>query len=102
MRGWQWPCVVTHQLEMPSIRVEPSAQCSRASLARVTRGIASFRPCCVKGCQTGEALSVIRVCPVGVREPTHPRSEEHTSELQSLMRISYAVFCLTKKKMTIA
>src|SRR3546814_9780165 len=27
----------------------------------------------------------------------HARSEEHTSELQSLMRISYAVFCLTKK-----
>src|SRR3546814_2096340 len=36
--------------------------------------------------------------------PIHPtvseliRSEEHTSELQSLMRISYAVFCLKKKK----
>src|SRR3546814_7894921 len=32
--------------------------------------------------------------------PARPneRSEEHTSELQSLMRISYAVFCLTKKK----
>src|SRR3546814_3532963 len=30
----------------------------------------------------------------------HPRSEEHTSELQSLMRISYAVFCLTKKNNT--
>src|SRR3546814_1368284 len=28
------------------------------------------------------------------------RSEEHTSELQSLMRISYAVFCLNKKKVT--
>src|SRR3546814_7822822 len=28
------------------------------------------------------------------------RSEEHTSELQSLMRISYAVFCLQKKKKT--
>src|SRR3546814_5060798 len=28
---------------------------------------------------------------------TRPRSEEHTSELQSLMRISYAVFCLKKK-----
>src|SRR3546814_2994274 len=27
----------------------------------------------------------------------HPRSEEHTSELQSLMRISYAVFCLQNK-----
>src|SRR3546814_4673537 len=30
-----------------------------------------------------------------------PRSEEHTSELQSLMRISYAVFCLKKKNTTI-
>src|SRR3546814_8819327 len=32
---------------------------------------------------------------------TFIRSEEHTSELQSLMRISYAVFCLKKKQMTI-
>src|SRR3546814_3157159 len=33
------------------------------------------------------------------REPgDNPGSEEHTSELQSLMRISYAVFCLKKKK----
>src|SRR3546814_4788353 len=31
-------------------------------------------------------------------ETTPKRSEEHTSELQSLMRISYAVFCLKKKK----
>src|SRR3546814_10091125 len=31
---------------------------------------------------------------------TVERSEEHTSELQSLMRISYAVFCLKKKKQT--
>src|SRR3546814_3827645 len=43
--------------------------------------------------------------PAGERCPTldlleHARSEEHTSELQSLMRISYAVFCLQKKKMT--
>src|SRR3546814_3041060 len=30
--------------------------------------------------------------------PPAGRSEEHTSELQSLMRISYAVFCLNKKK----
>src|SRR3546814_3850872 len=32
------------------------------------------------------------------RHQDHRRSEEHTSELQSLMRISYAVFCLKKKK----
>src|SRR3546814_4257066 len=37
----------------------------------------------------GHSQSVIR---------TGKRSEEHTSELQSLMRISYAVFCLKKKK----
>src|SRR3546814_9363052 len=37
-----------------------------------------------------------QVRPIGEDRP--PRSEEHTSELQSLMRSSYAVFCLNKKK----
>src|SRR3546814_2754682 len=38
------------------------------------------------------------VCCENKRTPHHrDRSEEHTSELQSLMRISYAVFCLKKK-----
>src|SRR3546814_5950910 len=41
----------------------------------------------------GEALADWKLLP---RRPD--RSEEHTSELQSLMRISYAVFCLKKKK----
>src|SRR3546814_3690829 len=39
--------------------------------------------------------------PIGAVRPARPdwcRSEEHTSELQSLMRISYAVLCLKKKK----
>src|SRR3546814_10764933 len=36
--------------------------------------------------------------PVVLGELMFDRSEEHTSELQSLMRISYAVFCLKKKK----
>src|SRR3546814_5004861 len=35
---------------------------------------------------------------IGQGMDVRPRSEEHTSELQSLMRISYAVFCLKKKK----
>src|SRR3546814_1300362 len=42
------------------------------------------------------ASSIIASCVVNF----HGRSEEHTSELQSLMRISYAVFCLKKKKHT--
>src|SRR3546814_10074543 len=47
-----------------------------------------------------------RISPAGSQRQGLPtetrltRSEEHTSELQSLMRISYAVFCLKKKKMT--
>src|SRR3546814_1721633 len=35
-----------------------------------------------------------------IRAPARARSEEHTSELQSLMRISYAVFCLKKESDT--
>src|SRR3546814_10794671 len=44
----------------------------------------------------GFAVLVIIDIPV-IRDLALTRSEEHTSELQSLMRISYAVFCLKKK-----
>src|SRR3546814_1578284 len=54
------------------------------------------------------AAAPLPQCPPAREAPTaggaeraldeHGRSEEHTSELQSLMRISYAVFCLNKKK----
>src|SRR3546814_2624031 len=44
-----------------------------------------------------EPAKIARSDMVGDRHGT-VRSEEHTSELQSLMRISYAVFCLKKKK----
>src|SRR3546814_7074602 len=47
----------------------------------------------------GHVRSVLRRrAPRDSQVHLRPRSEEHTSELQSLMRISYAVFCLTKKK----
>src|SRR3546814_4400375 len=55
--------------------------------------------------QAGEAAATQRAkvasgMSVQLAQPASPaaRSEEHTSELQSLMRISYAVFCLKKKK----
>src|SRR3546814_2878489 len=44
----------------------------------------------------GTSISTPSTLSLGTAEPS--RSEEHTSELQSLMRISYAVFCLKKKK----
>src|SRR3546814_9964577 len=47
--------------------------------------------------QTSTQIRVFRPLAIDKTEVTI-RSEEHTSELQSLMRISYAVFCLKKKK----
>src|SRR3546814_9192611 len=60
-----------------------------------TSGIGAVRedgPHCALPAETpwGQAVCAITGLPI--------RSEEHTSELQSLMRISYAVFCLKKKK----
>src|SRR3546814_6428543 len=57
---------------------------------RPTRGAGGFRSGAVNVTGGGGVV----VCP-----SAKARSEEHTSELQSLMRISYAVFCLKKKTM---
>src|SRR3546814_8902554 len=46
----------------------------------------------------GQAQFAKAAARAGAEQPQVVRSEEHTSELQSLMRISYAVFCLKKKK----
>src|SRR3546814_4357367 len=50
-----------------------------------------------RGQLVGQVLADQREMPVFVPVGELDRSEEHTSELQSLMRISYAVFCLKKK-----
>src|SRR3546814_4659139 len=83
---------------------------SRAAAGKLAAG------CRAMGCSrlppvgAGSPLQLIARCycqqagcgPLAVRQlrfqfMVHGRSEEHTSELQSLMRISYAVFCLKKK-----
>src|SRR3546814_10018353 len=53
-------------------------------------------PVCAVGNQFGLDLSVTCGVVSALHRAGTGRSEEHTSELQSLMRISYAVFCLTK------
>src|SRR3546814_7750390 len=63
---------------------------TEASLARIM-----FRPSSRK--VRNPCLCHRHPLPPGVSTPPPRRSEEHTSELQSLMRISYAVFCLKKK-----
>src|SRR3546814_9848623 len=58
----------------------------------------AFHPLCEGAASLCDRALFARGRPAddGTRQAT--RSEEHTSELQSLMRISYAVFCLKKKK----
>src|SRR3546814_4702487 len=65
--------------------------------ARQTPAISSKRPVGIArppGRPTAEIIAFVSLTWISLR------SEEHTSELQSLMRISYAVFCLKKKKNT--
>src|SRR3546814_5416439 len=82
------------------------------SAAHAADGLA-FRPVAVSLGPGGLVTPLARFLSLGIRRLAHRRnnpgagaaagagvlrSEEHTSELQSLMRISYAVFCLKKKK----
>src|SRR3546814_9064724 len=63
------------------------------------RGVADGGPSLEAG-MGSFALLGPRAPPANGGEPPFLRSEEHTSELQSQMRISYAVFCLKKKNIT--
>src|SRR3546814_2309244 len=71
---------------------------------KVHRGFSKRRSACARfarlRCDQGLVSAPFRSSrkSTGFAECAAPRSEEHTSELQSLMRISYAVFCLKKKK----
>src|SRR3546814_2588409 len=72
--------------------------CRRHALSMIP-----FHPCripCHNGLQCAGRLppETIGIEPGFRPKLKEPRSEEHTSELQSLMRISYAVFCLKKQK----
>src|SRR3546814_2345062 len=79
-------------------RVQCLAQCG--ARGRQARRVLSFDLSCAIGPDPDEAMrrSSNRTDPMALVEEAGPfepvRSEEHTSELQSLMRISYAVFCL--------
>src|SRR3546814_3067778 len=74
-------------------------ECQRRSQLRESFGL---QPCAgadavgVDAAEAGAEAAQQGVAPLQQQDVA--RSEEHTSELQSLMRISYAVFCLKKKK----
>src|SRR3546814_2359042 len=83
----------SHRFELSRCVMAPVAKAGLSIAASTRAGDRSGAEAAVQqgrggtsGCQTSQ------------RKAAPKRSEEHTSELQSLMRISYAVFCLKKKK----
>src|SRR3546814_13774834 len=81
-------------------RSPPVSSASSMLGVRSNHRFVTYSAQCVNRCST-RATPDVRAHSVrrrGSRASRRERSEEHTSELQSLMRISYAVFCLKKKK----
>src|SRR3546814_1131313 len=110
--GWSVEIIdqtkLPHAFETVTLRsLQDAAQAIKAMLVRgapLIGATAAYGVClAMRDDDSDEALD----CAYAVLYATRPtavnlrwalRSEEHTSELQSLMRISYAVFCLKKKK----
>src|SRR3546814_3109296 len=80
---WKITCATS----TPRVRISSASASTRA---------AGAWPLLISSIST--LLPVQEPRPLGIASTRPARSEEHTSELQSLMRISYAVFCLKKKK----
>src|SRR3546814_6255326 len=78
-----------------SLPMPPRTEPSPRSLPPDCGAAASMRPAMR---ENGSDCSQTVPGPVSVARNMPSRSEEHTSELQSLMRLSYAVFCLKKKQ----
>src|SRR3546814_3016463 len=92
MRISDWSSDVCSSDLSASTGIASSAPVGTASVSSTVSSFSSTAT--LAGRIMGSAMGVSYVAGVTRRR----RSEEHTSELQSLMRISYAVFCLKKKK----
>src|SRR3546814_1544364 len=82
-----------------ALPISPSSIASRISCSSSPVTVASTSTAavfCIKP-QDQRAITTAPTKPMAASIQTHPRSEEHTSELQSLMRISYADICLKKQ-----
>src|SRR3546814_10189377 len=79
---------------------KPGRQSRLQLLARLIFGTEGFATLADPHLEALRDLAMRHGGPSSRSQGDAPRSEEHTSELQSLMRISYAVFCLKKKNTT--
>src|SRR3546814_3661584 len=75
-----------------------SASCSRSAVIAVKDSLAAVSASFAASCCDCRSSRRSRFAEKISCSALRVRSEEHTSELQSLMRISYAVFCLNEKK----
>src|SRR3546814_2256219 len=86
-------CVLVRMQDMTAI-ARPALVCNSQSGSHDE----TLRETIAEHCRAADAqLAATFALPEADLPDAAARSEEHTSELQSLMRISYAVFCLTKK-----
>src|SRR3546814_8934796 len=119
MRDWLCAAASPAPAARPSVAARARPARRRQAVWQWTRGIdngprgfdsssAMRKPCQVRAALAGEKRADFRGGACAPRRAVRPprqkrlpemgkRSEEHTSELQSLMRISYAVFCLKNK-----
>src|SRR3546814_2216792 len=89
------PVAVLREL-LPAFHEPISAQMGIGAHAGLLRHRLDHRPAAARRRLAEQCrIALHRRCEVA--RGSRPRSEEHTSELQSLMRLSYAVFCLKKK-----
>src|SRR3546814_2343259 len=91
--GWRDPFNKTRELTMPAF----GDQLSPEQIREVVTYLKTLWTSEQRQFQWEETLVRGAFPPQQPASLDQPRSEEHTSELQSLMRISYAVFCLKKK-----
>src|SRR3546814_7807936 len=94
-----------HFVEHRAILAGKEFQCQNADIIKCVGYLAGQRLCFIRlsrnqrsSRNSGKRQNAIPMHIIGTGPETNFRSEEHTSELQSLMRTSYAVFCLKKKK----
>src|SRR3546814_6362933 len=91
------PTTIPRKIRMKTPRVGSVAKaCTEFSTPERTRKVPSRLSEKVR--MASSTVQLFRVSRFSTTMAECSRSEEHTSELQSLMRISYAVFCLQKKK----
>src|SRR3546814_2797746 len=102
IRGLHTRCALVNGVQTCSLPI--SGHCN-SIIEQYFEGHVDLRRNCAPNCEQARMIisaiahvleDVVHVAEIGQAVPM--RSEEHTSELQSLMRISYAVFCLKKKQ----